>query len=67
MGIFQGEKDVVVPKDQAEMIVNALGRNGTPHIYKVYEGEGYGWRKAETIESFYNSVDDFLKQFLIYI
>jgi len=67
MGIFQGEKDAVVPKDQAEIIVKALRRNGTPFVYKVYEGEGHGWRKAETIESFYNSVDDFLKQYLIYI
>jgi hypothetical protein len=28
----------------------------------VYEGEGHGWRKSETIEAFYGHVLAFLKQ-----
>lgn len=66
LAVFQGDIDKVVPKDQSDVIVEALRRNGTPHLYKVYEGEGHGWRKAETIEHFYDAVDKFLKEHLIY-
>lgn len=66
MAIFQGEIDEVVPKNQSDVIVKALERSGTPHEYHVYPGEGHGWRKAETIETFYTSLERFLKQYLIY-
>ena len=32
---------------QAEGIVAALRRNGLPHAYLLFEGEGHGFRKAE--------------------
>ncbi|HEX7446932.1 MAG TPA: prolyl oligopeptidase family serine peptidase, partial [Pirellulales bacterium] len=66
LAVFQGDIDQVVPKEQSDSIVEALRRNGTPHIYHVYEGEGHGWRKRETIEHFYNTVDEFLRRYLIY-
>jgi dipeptidyl aminopeptidase/acylaminoacyl peptidase len=66
LAVFQGSVDPVVPKEQADMIVGALKRNGTDHIYHVYEGEGHGWGKPETIEHFYNEVDKFLKKYVIY-
>lgn len=66
LAVFQGEKDEVVPKDQAETLVAALRRGGTPHVYHVYAGEGHGWRKPETIEHFYGEVDAFLKQYIVY-
>ncbi len=66
LAIFQGEIDEVVPKGQSDVIVQALQRSGTPHEYHVYEGEGHGWRKAETIETFYTAVDRFLRQYLIF-
>jgi dipeptidyl aminopeptidase/acylaminoacyl peptidase len=66
LAVFQGGVDTVVPKDQAESIVEALRRNGTPHIYHVYEDEGHGWRKRETIEHFYRAVEDFLRRYVIY-
>jgi dipeptidyl aminopeptidase/acylaminoacyl peptidase len=66
LAVFQGGIDTVVPKDQAESIVEALRRNGTPHTYHVYEDEGHGWRKRETIEHFYRTVDDFLRRYLIF-
>jgi dipeptidyl aminopeptidase/acylaminoacyl peptidase len=37
-----------------------------PHEYHVYEGEGHGWRKAETIEAFYTSVERFLKERVLF-
>lgn len=66
LAVFQGGIDTVVPKDQAEAIVEALRHNGTPHIYHLYEDEGHGWRKRETIEHFYKAVDEFLKRYVIF-
>lgn len=66
LAIFQGAEDKVVPPDQAEAIVKALKQNGTPHVYHYYEGEGHGWRKTETIESYYKSVLAFLEQYVLY-
>ncbi len=63
--VFQGEEDRVVPRAQAEEIVAALRRNGVPHEYHLYPGEGHGWRKAETIERFYEALDRFLRQYVI--
>lgn len=62
VAIFQGSTDKVVPQDQAESIVKVLQKNSVPHIYRLYEGEGHGWRKMETIVSFYNDIEQFLKR-----
>lgn len=64
--IFQGEEDKVVPQNQSDSIVDTLRRRGVPHEYHLYPGEGHGFRKAETIEHFYNSVLKFLKQHVIF-
>jgi dipeptidyl aminopeptidase/acylaminoacyl peptidase len=66
VAIFQGSEDRVVPRDQSDAIVAALRRNGTPHEYHVYEGEGHGWRKPETIQQFYQDVEAFLKQYVLF-
>jgi dipeptidyl aminopeptidase/acylaminoacyl peptidase len=44
--IFQGLEDKVVPRDQAELIVEALRKNKVPFAYVGFEGEGHGFRKA---------------------
>ncbi len=66
IAVFQGEIDRVVPKEQAESIVASLRRRGVPHEYHVYAGEGHGWRKQETIEAFYKTVESFLRQYVIF-
>ena len=66
LAVFQGDIDRVVPREQSDEIVAALQRNGTPHEYHIYEGEGHGWRKAETIEHFYKAVEDFLKRHVLF-
>jgi dipeptidyl aminopeptidase/acylaminoacyl peptidase len=45
--VIQGSDDRIVPPSQAEGIVAALRRNGLPHAYLLFEGEGHGLRKAE--------------------
>ncbi|MFQ5732066.1 MAG: S9 family peptidase [Planctomycetaceae bacterium] len=66
LAVFQGEIDRVVPKAQSDAVAAALARSGTPHIYHCYDGEGHGWRKRETIEHFYNAVDAFLREHVIF-
>jgi dipeptidyl aminopeptidase/acylaminoacyl peptidase len=49
MLVLQGADDTVVPPSQAEAIVAALARHGVPHAYILYEGEGHGFRRADTL------------------
>jgi dipeptidyl aminopeptidase/acylaminoacyl peptidase len=51
MIFFQGLEDVIVPPNQAEMMVEALRRKGVPVAYLAFEGEQHGFRKAETIHA----------------
>jgi dipeptidyl aminopeptidase/acylaminoacyl peptidase len=44
--VMQGADDKVVPPSQAEGIVEALQKNGLPHAYLLFEGEGHGFRQA---------------------
>lgn len=66
IAIFQGAIDPVVPPAQADLIVAALRRSGVPHEYHLYEGEGHGWRKRETIATFWAAVDRFLKEYVLF-
>jgi dipeptidyl aminopeptidase/acylaminoacyl peptidase len=49
--VFQGSEDRVVPPSQAEQILAALRANGVPHAYLLLEGEGHGFRRAESVVS----------------
>ena len=60
LAIFQGTDDKVVPPDQAERIVQALRERRIPHHYRVFPGEGHGWRQSETIRTYYAEVESFL-------
>lgn len=64
--IFQGDIDRVVPREQSDAIVASLRARGVPHEYHVYEGEGHGWRKSETIEDFYTKCERFLRQYVLF-
>lgn len=66
LAIFQGSIDKVVPPSQSEEIVNALRSRGIPLIYKVYEGEGHGFRKQESLADYYFEVERFLQQFVLF-
>lgn len=66
LAVFQGAEDVVVPPDQSELVVAALRRNGVPHIYQLYPGEGHGFRKKETLADYYEQVERFLRQYVLF-
>ena len=46
---FQGEEDRVVPKQQAETMIDALLAKGLRVGYRLYPGEQHGFRRAGTI------------------
>lgn len=66
LAIFQGEKDKVVPRWQSDKLAQSLEKRGVTYIYHVYEGEGHGFRKTETVEHLYKTIDEFLRQHVIY-
>jgi dipeptidyl aminopeptidase/acylaminoacyl peptidase len=49
MIFFQGLDDKVVPPPQSEVMVEALRTRGVPVAYMTLEGEGHGFRKADSI------------------
>jgi dipeptidyl aminopeptidase/acylaminoacyl peptidase len=48
--LLQGSEDPVVPPDQAERMVVALRSRGVRCEHVVFEGEGHGFRRAQTLE-----------------
>jgi dipeptidyl aminopeptidase/acylaminoacyl peptidase len=65
LAIFQGSDDRVVPLAQAKALDQALTQSGTPHLFKVYEGEGHGWRQNTTIIDYYQTIEEFLNTLLV--
>ncbi|HAV35755.1 MAG TPA: peptidase, partial [Massilia sp.] len=49
MIFFQGLDDKVVPPQQSEAMVEALRARGVPVAYITLEGEGHGFRKADSV------------------
>ena len=62
--ILQGVEDKVVPPGQAEGIVTALRARDVPVTYRLFEGEGHGFRMADTIKAVLETTEDFLTSFL---
>jgi dipeptidyl aminopeptidase/acylaminoacyl peptidase len=48
MLLFQGLDDKVVPPSQLDAMVAAFTAHGLPHVAMSFEGEGHGFRRAET-------------------
>lgn len=48
--LFQGLDDRVVPPNQAQALFDAARDRGLPVAYLAFEGEGHGFRRAETIK-----------------
>ncbi len=63
--LFQGADDVVVPPSQSEMIAASLKARGIPYEYHVFEGEGHGFRKQETLNAYYQKLERFLQKHVL--
>jgi dipeptidyl aminopeptidase/acylaminoacyl peptidase len=60
MLIFQGLDDKVVPPTQLDAMVSAFTARGLPHVAIAFEGEGHGFRRAETKRAVYRAELAFL-------
>ncbi|MDT0427339.1 alpha/beta hydrolase family protein [Streptomyces salyersiae] len=47
--LFQGAQDAICPPRQAEQLLERLDGARTAYDYEVFEGEGHGFRRAETV------------------
>ncbi|MFI2378527.1 S9 family peptidase [Streptomyces sp. NPDC018964] len=47
--MLQGLDDVICPPVQCERFLARLAGRGVPHAYLTFEGEGHGFRRAETM------------------
>ena len=64
VALFHGDKDKVVSLDQTTAIYQRLNKNGVPCELQVYEGEGHGFRKSETLKDYYGKMEAFLNKYL---
>ena len=53
--VLQGSDDTVVPPAHSERIVEALRSNGLPVAYQTFDGEGHGFRAADSIVRWFES------------
>ncbi|KAJ7202150.1 alpha/beta-hydrolase [Mycena pura] len=63
--ILQGAADPLIPPSQAEDMVRVIRKNGGTCDYILYEGEGHGWRRADTIENALRSEMEFYQRALL--
>ena len=63
--VLQGDRDNTVPKAQADALVDALRRAGAAVEYHVYEGEGHGWSKPETVADELERAEKFLTRWVL--
>jgi dipeptidyl aminopeptidase/acylaminoacyl peptidase len=62
--IEQGAEDQVVPRSEAEAIVDALFERRIPHAYVLYPGEDHGFRgKAAIIKAFASELSFYAQVF----
>ncbi len=61
---FQGLEDKVVPPEQSRTMVETLRARGVSVAYTEFEGEGHGFRRAETIVEVLQSEYAFYAQIL---
>lgn len=49
--LLQGLDDVICPPSQAERFLTRMAGRRVPHAYMAFEGEGHGFRRADTMIS----------------
>ncbi len=47
--LLQGLDDVICPPAQCERFLDRIAGRGIPHAYLAFEGEGHGFRRADTM------------------
>ena len=60
MLVLQGDADKVVPPEQVDRFVATMRARGGTVEHHVYEGEGHGWSRPETVADALRRTDEFL-------
>lgn len=63
--VLQGDADNVVPPEQAQLVVDAIRGAGGTVEHHVYEGEGHGWSRPETVTDELERVEAFLDRWVL--
>jgi dipeptidyl aminopeptidase/acylaminoacyl peptidase len=63
--VLQGDADRVVPPAQAAALVDAIRAAGGTVEHHVYEGEGHGFSREETILDMYARTEEFLRTWVL--
>ena len=63
--VLQGDADEVVPKAQADALVEGLRRRDVSVEYHVYEGEGHGWSRPEAVADELERAEAFLTRWVL--
>ncbi|GAA0035774.1 S9 family peptidase [Brevibacterium metallidurans] len=61
VAIMQGDRDPIVPPNQAAQFVDMLRLAGVEYIYRLYKGESHGFVRTETI------IDSLESEFRFYV
>jgi dipeptidyl aminopeptidase/acylaminoacyl peptidase len=64
MLLFQGLDDRVVPPSQLDVMEEAFAERGLPYVAYRFEGEGHGFRRADTRRATYEAELAFLARVL---
>lgn len=63
--IVQGKNDPRVPASEAEQMVEALKKSGTPVWFLMANDEGHGFRKKKNRDYLFYTTVEFVEQFLL--
>lgn len=63
--VLQGGVDEVVPRAQADAMVEAMRRAGAPVEYHVYEDEGHGFRRTANVVDELERTEAFLARWVL--
>ena len=63
--VLHGDRDKVVPEAQSGALVDAIASAGGTVEYHLYEGEGHGWSRPETVADELVRITDFLDRHVL--
>jgi dipeptidyl aminopeptidase/acylaminoacyl peptidase len=63
--VLHGDADRVVPPAQAAAVVDAIRQAGGTVEHHVYEGEGHGFARVDTVLDVYERIESFLQRHVL--
>lgn len=63
--LFHGSEDAVVNPSQSKKLYDSLFERNIPCTLTIFEHEGHGFRREETLREYYRAILEFLAQYLL--